>query len=184
MALGNWRDSTERETLTSEMELDALTQKILEVIRGHQIKIEAQGKRCQSLQEQVELSQELKAANENHQRVIEELRVKNNESKEEVLKLENELKKSRRDLEEIEKDLANERDRVKDYQQKLEVKSKAADNSHKLTLKNAEQQECKENKSHRKKPSEERPKCGTPKKGVHRLRLTSKPQMPGGEWFL
>ena len=100
------------------------------------------------------------------------------------MKLENELEKSRRDLEKIEMDLPNERDRVKDYQQKLEVESKAADDSLKLRLKNAEKQECKENKSHRKKPSEERRKCGNLKKGVHRLRLTSKPQMPGGKWFL
>ncbi|XP_074624319.1 uncharacterized protein LOC141882230 isoform X2 [Acropora palmata] len=165
------------------------------MIIGYQAKIEAQRKKCQSLQqEHIELSQKLKAANENHQREIEDLREENNESKEEVLKRKNELKESKRDLEETKKDLVNERERVKKYEQKLEVESKAAGDFIKLTFKNAEQQVRKENKSHRKKPSEERWKYGTRKKGVYRLRLTSKPQMPGvvslflkspsGEWSI
>ena len=166
------------------MEIEELTKTITQMIVGYQAKIEAQRKNCQSSQEHEELSKELKAANENHQREIEDLRTKNNESKEEVLKLENELEKSRRDLEKIEKDLANERDRVKDYQQIMEVARKAADDPLKLRPKNEEQQAPKEDKSHRKKPSEERWKRSTLKKGVHRLGLTSKPQMPGGKWFL
>ena len=124
------------------------------------------------------------AANEKHQREIEDLLVKNNESKEVVLRPKNELEKSQRDLKEIKNDLANERDRVKDYQQKLEEARKATGDPLKLRPKNEEQQVHKKNKSHRKKPSEERWKSDNLKKGVRRWRLASKPQMPGGKWFL
>ena len=127
------------------------------------------------------MSQELLAANEKHQR--EDLREKNNESKEVELRLENKLKKIQRDLEEIKNDLANESEKAKDYQQKLEVESKAAGDSLKLRSKDTEQKVCKKNKIHRKKlVSEERWKCDTQKEGPS-LRLTSK-QMPGRKWFL
>ena len=121
------------------------------------------------------MSQKLKAANEKHQR--EDLREKNNESKEVVLKLENKLEKIQRDLGEIKNDLANESERVKGYQQKLEVeRRKAADDSLKLRLKN--KQVCKENKIHRKKlGSEDRSKCDTLQKEDPGLRLPRK-------WFL
>ena len=162
-------------------EIEELTQTILEMIRGYQVKIKARRKRLQ--EENEELSQKLMAAKEKHQREMEDLRVKNNESKEVVLRLENKFEKSQRDLKEIKNNLANERDRKKDYHQNLEEARKAADDPLKLRSKNEEQQVCKENKSHRKKPREERWKCGTLRKGVHRLGLTSKPQMPGGIVF-
>ena len=168
------------------MEIEELTKTIPQMIIGYQTKIQAQRKKCQSLQEEhIELSQELKAANENHQSEIEDLRGENKKSKEVALKLEKQLKKSQRDLEKIKKDLADERERAKDYQQKLEVERKAAaDDLLKLRLKNEEQELSKENKSQPKKPSEGRWKYGPLKKGVYRSRLTSKPQIPGGKWFL
>ena len=167
------------------MEIEELTKAIPQMIISYQIKTGAPRKWCQSLQGQVELSQELKAANENHQSEIEDLRGENKKSKEVALKLEKQLKKSQRDLEKNKKDLADERERAKDYQQKLEVERKAAaDDLLKLRLKNEEQELSKENKSQPKKPSEGRWKYGPRKKGVYRSRLTSKPQIPGGKWFL
>ena len=179
------------------MEIEELTKTIPQMIISYQIKTGAPRKWCQSLQGQEELKaandsenhqreiEELKAANENHQSEIEDLRGENKKSKEVALKLEKQLKKSQRDLEKIKKDLADERERAKDYQQKLEVERKAAaDDLLKLRLKNEEQELSKENKSQPKKPSEGRWKYGPLKKGVYRSRLISKPQIPGGKWFL
>ncbi|XP_015748405.1 PREDICTED: chromosome partition protein MukB-like, partial [Acropora digitifera] len=172
-ALGNWRDSTKSETVTLGMEIEELTKTITQMIIGYQAKIDAQRKSCQSLQEHEELSKELKAANENHQREIEDLSKKNNESKEVVLKIEKKLEESQRDWEEIKKDLASERERVEDYQQKLKVKSKAADDLLKLRSTDAMKIE-----SLQKELSEEKSKSETWKKQVQRLRSTSR-HIPG-----
>ena len=75
------------------MEIEELTETILQVISGYKVTVEAQRKRCQTLQEQVELPHDLKAANENHEREIEDLREKNNESKVELEKSQGDLEK-------------------------------------------------------------------------------------------
>jgi len=177
-ALGNWRDSTETQTQTLEMEIEVLTETILEMISGYKVKIEAQQKRCQSLQEQVELLHDLKTANENHQREIEDLLERNNESTEELEKSQRELKKSQteleksqRELEKIEEALANERDRAKDYQQKLEEKSEAAD-----VLLELRSTDAKKIESLQKKLNEEKSKSETLRNQPQRL--TSR-QIPG-----
>ena len=139
------------------------------MIEGYQT-FETQQRGYRSLQKEHEkLSQELKKA----KKLLEDY----DKSKEAVLKLKKELEKSQKDLEEIKTDLANKEDSVKECKQKLQAKSKTIDDLNKK-LKNAM-----ENKNLQKKLGEEKSKCDTLKKEVHRLRLTSR-QMPGRKWFL
>ncbi|XP_067020541.1 uncharacterized protein [Acropora muricata] len=161
-ALRNLKESTERETQTSEIQ--ELAKGITKMIEGYQT-FETQQRGYRSLQKEHEkLSQELKKA----KKLLEDY----DKSKEAVLKLKRELEKSQKDLEEIKTDLANKEDSVKECKQKLQAKSKTIDDLNKK-LKNAM-----ENKNLQKKLGEEKSKCDTLKKEVHRLRLTSR-QMPG-----
>ncbi|XP_067020543.1 uveal autoantigen with coiled-coil domains and ankyrin repeats-like isoform X4 [Acropora muricata] len=99
-ALRNLRDSTERETQTSEIQ--ELTKGITKMVEGYR-----------SLQnEHGDLSQELEKA----KKLLED----HDKSKGEALKLKTKLEKSQRDL-------ANKNERVKEYQEKLQAKSKTID---------------------------------------------------------
>ncbi|XP_067020537.1 GRIP1-associated protein 1-like isoform X2 [Acropora muricata] len=158
-ALRNLRDSTERETQTSEIR--ELTKGITKMIEGYQT-FETQQRGYRSLQKQHgNLSQELKKAKK--------LLENKDKSKEAVLKLEKELEKSQRDL-------ANKNERVKEYQQESQVKSKTIDDLRKKLKNTLEKKSLQKNLSQ--EAQSERSKCDTLKKEVHRLRLTSK-QMLG-----
>ena len=153
------RDSTERETQTSEIQ--ELAKGITKMIEGYQT-FKTQQRRYRSLQKEYgNLSQELEKA--------EKLLEDHDKSKEVAL---NALEKSQRDLEESKRGLANKNEK------KSQAKSKTVDDLHKQ-LKNATK-----NKSPQKMLSQEkRSKCDILQKEAHRSRLTSR-KLPGRKWFL